>query len=423
MGEYLPSLVIFGVAFAATAVATPVVRRLAPSLGALDTPSERHIHTSAIPSLGGLAMLAGLLAAVGAGVFVPAFEAVYRTTSEPEAIVLASLVIAAVGFVDDTTGVSPPAKLAAQIVGAGMLALFGLSLLFVYIPGSPGLIQSLGPEFGALLTVAVAVVMINAVNLADGLDGLAAGIAGIAAVALFVYVQLGDPQTFVDASAAPLVLAAVAGVCAGFLVHNFHPASIFMGDTGAMLLGLLLAAGGLSAIRGTTPLPSRGDFAAFSVPVLIPLLVLAVPLLDTVWTIARRLRMGRALFSPDKKHLHHRLLEIGHSHRRVVLIMYYWSALVAFVGVGVSLLPMRTVATVLGAGVALAVGYSLVGRVLHRAKRRKARRTDPTAGRSHAMRRDASPRGDDGFVPTFTSSQGDPGERPADQRKGAGRSS
>jgi UDP-GlcNAc:undecaprenyl-phosphate/decaprenyl-phosphate GlcNAc-1-phosphate transferase len=356
-------LIVFAVALATVIVTTPLARYVSLRVGAIDVPGVRRIHTQPTARLGGLAIFAGVLAAIAAGSRLPAFDDVFRTTSEPEAIIVASLIIVGVGVLDDTRGISAPAKLAGQILAAGTLVLFGVNLLFVYVP--PNNVVSLSTDLGAIFTILGMVAMINAVNLVDGLDGLAAGIVVIAAVALFGYVQLAEAHTDGLASSSALVLAAVAGAALGFLIYNFHPASVFMGDTGAMLLGLLLAAAGVSAIGGTIQ-PTRGAFAAVSIPVLVPVLVLAVPFIDTTWAILRRLRGGQAVFSPDKKHLHHRLVEIGHSHRRAVLTMYYWSALVAFAAVGISLISPVVLAVMLGIGVLLGGVIALVPRLVGR---------------------------------------------------------
>lgn len=387
-------LAVFTVAFTVVLVATPVVRRLALRTGVVDQPDERRIHQRPTPRLGGLALFLGVLAALGVASQLPGFSDVFADTSEPQAIALACLVIVGLGLLDDIRGISAPAKLAGQIVAAGTLALSGVNLTYVYVP--PDNVIVLGADLAAITTIVAIVAMINAVNLVDGLDGLAAGIVAIAAGALFAYVQLSQAITDGLASSAGLVLSAVVGACLAFLFYNFHPASIFMGDTGAMLLGLLVGAAGVSAIGGTIQ-PSRGAFAAFSIPVLIPALVLAVPLADTVWAILRRLRSGRAVFSPDKKHLHHRLVEIGHSQRRAVLIMYYWSALVAFAGVGVSLLALPVVASVVSAGTLAALAAMVLGRLMRARHRRHGR-----------ARR---------FVSSFTRLPAGPPEPTADQGK------
>lgn len=378
------AVVVAGVAFVTVVLATPVTRWLSFKLGAVDEPGGRRAHKVPTGRLGGLALFAGFLAAVAVASRLPTFEAVFATTSEPEAIVLAALVVVTVGLVDDLRGVSAPVKLAGQMLAAGTLALFGVLLRYVYIPGSPGSLVVLGNDLAALFTILAIVAMINAVNLVDGLDGLAAGIAAIAAFALYCYVHFAALETVSLPPSAELVFAAVVGSCLGFLVYNSHPASIFMGDTGAMLLGLLLGAGGVLYMGGTFA-PRGPDFAAFAVPVLVPALVLAVPFVDTIWAILRRLRSGRALFSPDKRHLHHRLVAIGHSQRRAVLIMYYWSALLAFVAVGVGLFPLDVVLVVFGLGCGLAIVVAVGARLV--------RKPAPEA-----------PLSDQDFVPSFTKS-------------------
>ncbi len=376
--QLLHHLIVAAVSFVVVVIATPVVIRVAPSLGAVKVPGERHIHNKPTPELGGLAILAGFLAALGAASRLGAFDELFRTTSEPETIVLAGVIITLVGWADDVRSLSPGIKLAGQILAAAVLVLFGLTINFIYIPlGSIGII-SLGPDEAALLTIVAVVAMINAVNLVDGLDGLAAGIVAIAATALFAYSQLtpaGQLLITPTISSASLVLAAVVGACLGFLIYNFNPASIFMGDTGAMLLGLLLAAAGVSAI-GNTAEPTRTDFYVASVPVLIPALVMAVPFLDTTLAIIRRVISGRSISSPDKKHLHHRLLSVGHSVRRAVLIMYYWSILLAIGVVGWALLPTSIVLLILAVGGGVGMLAGLAGS-LRRRQRRGPVRVDP----------------------------------------------
>ena len=362
--------IVLGVAFVTVVATTPLVKVLARRVGAVAVPDERRVHRRPTPSLGGLAIFAGVLAALGAASFLPAFSELFSRTTEPEAVVLASLVIVAVGVLDDTREITAPAKLAGQIVAAGCLVLFGVALRFVFVPGVT--IINLGPDLAAIVTILAVVAMANAVNLVDGLDGLAAGIVTIAAVALFVYVGWGDLGARPEGSevtVSSLLLAAIVGACLGFLVYNTHPASIFMGDTGALLLGLLLAASGVSAI-GVSLQPTGTDFFALGVPAIIPALVMAVPFADTVWSIVRRLRSGTGIASPDKKHLHHRLLAIGHSQPRAVAIMEFWSALIAFIAVGGALLEARVVALVVGPATGAACGAWVSGR-LRRALRRR----------------------------------------------------
>ncbi|MFA9430160.1 glycosyltransferase family 4 protein [Egicoccus sp. AB-alg2] len=348
-----------------TAGVTPLVARLARRLGALDTPSDgRRVHRDAVPTLGGLAMLAGLLVAlVVAALLGGPFEALFTSTSEPLALLVGGLVIVLVGVADDLVGLPPTVKLAGQIVAALGVVLFGMQLVYVWVPGVD--VVALSPDLGLPLTIIALVAMINAVNLIDGLDGLAAGVSVIAAVAFFLFASATEGSGLVEGipTSATLVAAIVAGVGVGFLVHNWHPARIFMGDTGAMLLGLLLGTAGVSYI-GRTTAPSNTDFYG-SIPLLVPVLVLAIPFLDSAFAIVRRALQRKPLATGDLGHLHHLLLAFGHSHRRAVLVLYYWSALLAFGSVGpvfvplVRLLPWLLVAA--GIGLALTALGARVG--------------------------------------------------------------
>lgn len=364
-------LLVAAVAFGIVVLTTPVTSVVARHLGVVDQPGGRRVHQHPTPRLGGMALLAGFLGAVAAGAVLPDFREVFVTTSDPEAVVLAAVVIAVIGLADDVVGLSAPAKFAGQVLAAGTAVLFGIALRYVLLPGEVGLVV-LSPDVAALFTIAAIVAMVNAVNLVDGLDGLAAGVVAIASAGLLLYVQLVPPEIATGLTAsAELLLATLIGMCLGFLVHNSHPATVFMGDSGAMLLGLLLAAASVLAVGGTIE-PSGRDFAALSIPILIPAAVLAVPFLDTISTIVRRLASGRAVFSPDKLHLHHRLIELGHSQRRAVLILYYWSALFAAAAVGIGVLPRRDVLALVGVGALVGIAIGLGGgRGRHRRTRRR----------------------------------------------------
>ena len=347
MWWYLVVVVTAGVVTAAT---TPLVARLARRLGAMDHPGgPRKIHRYATPTLGGVAMLVGFLAAILTASLLPEFDALFASTSEPIALVVGALVIVAIGIADDLVGLPPTVKLAGQIVAALVVAVFGIQLAYFWIPGIPGVdILVLSTDLGLLLTVIALVAMINAVNLIDGLDGLAAGVAAIAGGAFFLFAMRSGMVSEAIPSSAPLVAAMVVGVAVGFLVHNWHPARIFMGDTGAMLLGLLLGAGGVSYV-GRTPAPSDVDFYG-AMPLLIPALILAVPFLDTAYAVFRRIVRRAPISLADREHLHHRLLRMGHSHRRAVLVLYYWSAVAAFGSVApVFLTPLRVLPYAVGA--------------------------------------------------------------------------
>jgi UDP-GlcNAc:undecaprenyl-phosphate GlcNAc-1-phosphate transferase len=202
-----------------------------------------------------------------------------------------------------------------------------VSILFFRIPFA-GLV-SLSPDMSALLTVLWVLGMTTAINYIDGLDGLAAGIVAIAAAALLIYCERLDSVDAIGPdNAGPLIAAAVLGACLGFLPHNFHPAKIFMGDAGALLLGLLLAAITIT-VGGNTDTPFSGQTFFFFAPIFIPLVILGVPIVDTAFSILRRARRGTNVTVADKDHLHHRLMRLGHGQRRSVLILWTWTLLLS----------------------------------------------------------------------------------------------
>ncbi|MEX2487770.1 MAG: MraY family glycosyltransferase [Nitriliruptoraceae bacterium] len=363
----LSHVVVAVTAGVVTAVATPAVARLSRRIGAYDHPvvvdaatdtippsrssavsGGRRPRVRRVPTLGGLGMLVGFLAALGVAWAIPGFRPLFTATSEPLALIVGVLVIAAVGVVDDLYDLPPTVKLAGQIVAALGVAVFGIQLVYFWIPGVE--VLALSPDLGLPLTIIALVAMINAVNLIDGLDGLAAGVTAIAALAFFLFTVHSQTAGLGDTipTSSTLVAAIVAGMAAGFLVHNWHPARIFMGDTGAMLLGLLLGAAGVAYV-GRTTAPSAEDFTG-TVPLVMPALVLAVPFLDTAFAVVRRLITRRPVAVGDRGHLHHLLLRAGHTHRRAVLVLYYWSTVAAFGSVGGAFLPWsRLVPWIIGA--------------------------------------------------------------------------
>jgi UDP-GlcNAc:undecaprenyl-phosphate GlcNAc-1-phosphate transferase len=338
----LDYLVVFGVSGAAAFAVTPLVRRFAVRTGAIDRPSDRKVHPIPTPTLGGIAIYIGVVIGMGVSRVLPFFSQLHHSSSEPVAALLAGLVILLIGVFDDVRGTSPGVKAAGQVLAAGILVLLGVQLLYFWFPGQG--ILSLGSDIGVPLTVLWVVAMVNAVNLIDGLDGLAAGVVAIAAIAFFAYIyQTPGGSLYGNASTAALLSAIVAGACLGFLPWNFNPAKIFMGDSGAMLLGLLLATATISGVGRTDTAPTGGDLAAFAIPIIIPVIVLALPFLDVMFAIIRRIRRGRPVTSPDKEHIHHRLMDIGHSHRGAVLMMYLWSALISLAALAVALINGRLV--------------------------------------------------------------------------------
>jgi UDP-GlcNAc:undecaprenyl-phosphate GlcNAc-1-phosphate transferase len=320
-------------AAAVTYLLTPLVRRFAERVGAMTAVRDRDVHTVPTPRLGGLAIFAGFLAGLLVASRLPALQTVFKT-SDALAVVFGGLLVVAVGFADDKWGLDALTKLAGQILAAGVMVLQGIQLLYLPIPRYGAL--SLSPDIGVPLTVLFIVVTINAVNFIDGLDGLAAGVVAIAAMAFFAYsYQLSVTFHFQRANAPTLLTAVLAGTCLGFLPHNFNPARIFMGDTGSMLLGLVLSAATISLIGQQDPnayFASAGSTVRLFptlLPLLLPLAVLAVPLMDLLLAVLRRTRGRQAPWTPDKRHLHHRLLLLGHSHARTVLLMYLWTGLIA----------------------------------------------------------------------------------------------
>ncbi|MEQ8717096.1 MAG: MraY family glycosyltransferase [Acidimicrobiales bacterium] len=319
--------IVFAVAAGTTLVATPLVRRVAFMIGAVVAPDARRVHDRRTPTLGGAAMLVGVLVAMGVAWRLGDFDDVFAATSEMVGVVLAVTVIWMVGVVDDLRDVTAPAKLAGMIVAGSILSLSGLSLLVLRIPLLDVFVLS--PDLSAVLTVVWVIGMANAINLIDGLDGLAAGIVAIGAGAIFFYgIELVNEDVLEASSPGPLLAIIAAGACVGFLPHNFHPARIFMGDGGALLLGLLLAASTIS-VGGRTGEEFTGQTYFFFAPIFIPLFILGVPIVDTAFAIVRRASQRSSITTPDKGHLHHRLLALGHGQRRSVLILWLWTALLS----------------------------------------------------------------------------------------------
>ncbi|HVA62044.1 MAG TPA: MraY family glycosyltransferase [Mycobacteriales bacterium] len=332
MREYALTLVVVA---GVTYVMTPLVRRLAVALGALARVRDRDVHTIPTPKLGGIAMYAGIAAGLLVASRLPTLQRVF-ISSATRGVLFGGALLVVLGALDDRYELDALTKLAGQILAAGIMVLQGVQLLFLPFPHFE---LSLSPDVGVPATVLLVVLTINAVNFLDGLDGLAAGIVCIASLAFFAYsYQLSVVHHFDRATAPTLLTAVCAGACVGFLPHNFNPARVFMGDSGSMLLGLMLAA---STISLTGQLDANAvqnsDVFPALLPLLVPLAVLAVPLVDLLLAVIRRTRSGRAPWAPDKAHLHHRLLEIGHTQTRAVLIMYFWSALLAGTAVAVSI--------------------------------------------------------------------------------------
>ena len=331
-------LLVFLTAAVVTAVATPLTARLSARVGAIAIPADRKVHERPTPTLGGLALLVGVVAAIGVAWQLEGYDAIFEAPTVPIGVLLAAVTVYVVGSIDDVREISAPAKTAGTVLAGSILNFAGVSILLFRFP-PVGLI-SLSPDWSALVTVVLVVGMCQAINLIDGLDGLAAGIVGIAAFALFLFAdELADPNVaqLAPDNVAPLIAIATAGACAGFLPYNVHPASIFMGDGGALLLGLLMASASV-AVGGNSTADSSSQTFFFFAPLFIPLVILGVPIFDTAYAIVRRARNRVGVTDADKGHLHHRLMDLGHGQRRSVAILWLWTALLS----GLVLYPVYT---------------------------------------------------------------------------------
>lgn len=324
-------LAVGGVAAAVTFVLTPVVGWIGRKLGWVVQPDERRVHAEPTPDTGGLAMFFGFLAAMGLALSLDRFSPLFTGNSEPLGVVIACGVVFLVGFIDDIVELSAPAKVTGIVIAGLVLVGFGVTMFYFRVPFLDVFVLS--DDWSPLITILWLLGMTQAVNLIDGLDGLAAGIVAIAAGSFFLYSRhLADEQLITDQNLGPLVAIIAAGVCIGFLPHNFNPARIFMGDGGALLLGALLAVS-TSVVGGRADPSTQQEYTGqtffFFAPLFIPLFILGVPILDTVFAILRRATRRQGLATADKGHLHHRLMNLGHGQRRSVLILWLWTALLS----------------------------------------------------------------------------------------------
>ena len=365
MREYLT---VFLVAAAVTYLLGVFAREVALRTGAVARVRDRDVHAVPIPYFGGVAMLGGLVAAYLVASRLPFLsradhDQVFR---DGAVVLVAGGLICLLGMLDDLFELDALTKLGGQIVVAGILVVSDVYYYSFQLPGEGQF--SLDPVQGQLMSVIVVVATVNAVNFVDGLDGLAAGVVGIGAVAFFLFsYKLADANDETLAITAALLCAALGGACAGFLPHNFFPARIFMGDSGSMLIGVVLAGSALTLTGQFARVDmtqgaggSEASLLPTLLPIILPISILVVPFADLVLAVIRRTRAGRSPFTADKEHLHHRLLEIGHSHRRAVLIMWLWAGLIAFGGVLASLYAGRVTTVLIALWVVLTVALTFV---------------------------------------------------------------
>lgn len=328
MREYLLVLLV---AAGVTYVGASLARRLAFRYNAVALVRDRDVHTKPIPYFGGVAMLAGVVAAFIVANNLPWLGGFESVRHDSLTILAASALIAGVGVLDDLFELGALAKIAGQVLAAGVVVLGGVKIYWIPLPDR---IIALDNVASVALAVFIIVFCVNAINLMDGLDGLASGVVAIGAAAFFAYAYLlSFERDLVRATTSALVSVGLVGVCVGFLPHNVHRARMFMGDSGSMLLGFLLSTSMIS-LTGQFD-PSRldatgGALVGAYLPLVLPFAVMALPFLDLVTAYVRRTMAGTWWFQADKMHLHHRMLRLGHSHRRAVALLWLWSAVIAF---------------------------------------------------------------------------------------------
>ena len=387
----------FATAALVTYLVTGTVRLLAVRIGAVSAIRDRDVHQLPTPRMGGVAVYVGVAAGVAMALQLPALSQAFTSSSEILGVLVAGGLICLVGVLDDKFDLDAITKLAGQIVAAGVLVLFGVQWIQVWLPAEGGgTVVFLDQVQGLLITVLITVVLTNAMNFIDGLDGLLAGVAAISAIGIFVFsaYQLMAAQDDAAASQAPLLAAVLAGACLGFLPHNFYPARIFLGDSGSMFIGLAMAAAIVSAGGKLDPSLStfgpRGTVALLA-PLIVVLAVVFIPVLDFLLAVIRRTREGRHPFSADKQHLHHRMLNIGHTHRQAVLIFYLWAAVLTGGAVSLVFLSWQLAIIPTAIGVVVAMICSMWPRI--RARRLTRRRAAEPAAATAA---DTGTSGDNG---------------------------
>jgi len=346
-------LILMVIAALLAYVATPAMRHLAFRTGAVTAVRERDVHTTPTPRLGGVAIFVGIASGIVFASAIPFLDPIFNANRSAWAVLAGAALVCAVGIADDIWDLDWMAKLAGQVLAALIMAWGGVQLVTFPIAG-----LTIGsPYVSLIVTVVVVVIAINAVNFVDGLDGLAAGMVAIGGLAFFTYTYVlarsASPGDY--SSLATLILAVLVGACLGFLPHNLHPARIFMGDSGSMVLGLTIAAAAIIVTGQIDPelVSERERIPAF-IPIVLPLMVVAVPLIDMFLAVIRRMLKGQSPFAPDAHHLHHVLLRHGHSHRWAVGVMYLWTFVLSFGTVSLVFLPGWESALLIACGILVA---------------------------------------------------------------------
>ncbi len=368
------------IAAVVTFVSTPFVVKLATRMNWVVEPDERRVHKVSTPDVGGIAMFLGFIVALAIAWKMGRFSPVFDNNSEPLGVLLAAIVIFSTGLFDDIREISSPAKVTGTVIAGLVLVYFGATMFYFRVPFLDVFVLS--NDWIPLITILWLMGMSQAVNLIDGLDGLAAGIVAIAAASFFLYSRrLDDLGALAQPNMGPLIAIIALGVCLGFLPHNFNPAKIFMGDSGALFLGLLMAVstsvvGGRADPNSQTYTPGQTYF--FLAPLFIPLFILGVPILDTLFAIIRRAVKRQGVATADKGHLHHRLMNLGHGQRRSVLILWLWTTILSgfvlypiFTKAQTALIPIGT------AAIALSL-YTVLHPEVRRVRRQSRHEVEPT---------------------------------------------
>lgn len=361
-------LLVIAVTALMCAAATPAVRRLALHGRAYTPRRLRDVHTRAVPKLGGMAMVFAALTGFTVAGTIPFMDGIFADSRPLHGLLVALGVVVITGLVDDLWDLRWWGKLTGQIAAALAVAVGGIR-----VEAMPVGWIAVGSELAQIaLTVFVIVLTMNAINFVDGLDGLAAGVALIGCSAFFVYSYLltRTIDQFDYSNLATLLMALLVGATAGFLPYNVYPARIFMGETGALLIGLLLST---AAVAVTADVGALGGFRFRNVPaympILLPLAVLALPLLDLVTSVIRRTARGSSPFTADRGHLHHKLVDGGYTHPQAVALLWLWSFLVSWGAVSLNFVDDAIVLPVLGA-----VLLATAAVVMHPGRRRERRR-------------------------------------------------
>lgn len=322
-------LLLIAISFVLSFVLTPVMRAVGSRFVVPSAIRERDVHERPIPKLGGVAMIIALLAGIAISSQLEFLEGIFASPEPINGIVLACLVVLVVGVTDDVFDLRWYWKMLGQATAALAIALNGIRLEAMPV----GWIHIRNEPLQIFLTVFIIVLTMNAINFVDGLDGLAAGVAAIGAAAFFIYsyVLARTINEFDHSNLSALLMALLLGASLGFLIHNFYPASIFMGESGAMLIGLIMATGALAVTADVDALDSfRFRNVPSFMPIILPIAVIILPLVDLATAVVRRTASGRSPFSADRGHLHHKLIDGGWTQRQAVLLLYLWSSLIAF---------------------------------------------------------------------------------------------